>query len=386
MKKILVGSTYTDGISNVFRKMDFEVYTNEMAFEKLNIEKIQSVISKYHMQGVEYVFTLDFFPDIARVTNGMGIKYISWIWDCPHTVLWAKEARYKSNYIFVFDYVQYCTHIDRGFDNIYYLPIAPDAEFFDEVIRNDCGRERKQYEADVTFVGNFYNDDSHDLFSKIKYLPPYVEGYLNSIICAQKCVWGADLLSSAISKEIWDELKKYIRWDLGDRYEDGIYEATMINVLGQRLAKEERMQMSSILVNKYDYALYSGSDLSFNKKLINRGYLDYKKQMPLAFKYSKININITIRSITSGIPLRVMDVLACGGFLITNYQPEIAEYFEDGKDLVIFSDFKDLCEKIDYYLANPAEREMIAQNGLSKVRKLFSLEEKVKQIVSVVEG
>ena len=225
MERILIGSTYTEGIDNTFRKNGFEVYKHNTVFEKSDLDVIRAVIKKYYDLGISYVFTLDFFPDIAKVTKELGVKYISWIWDCPHAVLWAKEARFKTNYIFVFDYIQYCNHIDRGFDNIYYLPIAPDSDFFDEIISADSGRNRKNYEADVTFVGNFYNDEGHDLFAKVKYIPPYVNGYLDSIISAQKHVWGADLLSSAISDDIWNTLKEYIRWDLGNRYEEGFYES-----------------------------------------------------------------------------------------------------------------------------------------------------------------
>lgn len=65
----------------------------------------------------------------------------------------------------------------------------------------------------------------------------------------------------------------------------------------------------------------------------NRGYIDYYSQMPKAFYNAKINLNISLKIIQSGIPLRVLDVLACKGFLITNYQAEIMEYFTPGKIL-----------------------------------------------------
>jgi spore maturation protein CgeB len=94
--------------------------------------------------------------------------------------------------------------------------------------------------------------------------------------------------------------------------------------------------------------------------------------MPQIFRKSKININMTLRCISSGVPLRVMDILAAGGFLITTYQEEIAEYFEDEKDLVIVNSPEEMLEKTDYYLKNDTDRIKIAISGQHKVFNNYS--------------
>ena len=78
--------------------------------------------------------------------------------------------------------------------------------------------------------------------------------------------------------------------------------------------------------------------------------------MPLIFHYSKINLNITSKSIRSGLPLRIFDILGCGGFLLTNYQPELSNYFTPGYDLVCYSSEDELLEKTEYYLSHEKER------------------------------
>ena len=45
--------------------------------------------------------------------------------------------------------------------------------------------------------------------------------------------------------------------------------------------------------------------------------------MPYVFRNSRINLNITLRSIKSGIPLRCMDIYGAGGFLLSNYQTDL---------------------------------------------------------------
>jgi spore maturation protein CgeB len=84
----------------------------------------------------------------------------------------------------------------------------------------------------------------------------------------------------------------------------------------------------------------------------------------------------------SGIPLRVFDVLGCGGFLITNYQHEIAECFENGRELVIYEDIPDLIVKVNYYLTHENERLRIARNGYEKVKSEYTFEKRMKSILS----
>ena len=91
-------------------------------------------------------------------------------------------------------------------------------------------------------------------------------------------------------------------------------------------------------------------------------------------------MNITSKTIESGIPQRIFDILACEGFCITNYQSEIAEYFEEDNELVIYYDMQDLINKVEYYLANEEERKRIAENGYKKVNEAFSLEARVEEM------
>lgn len=387
MKKILITKNYTNGIEKTFAKLGYEMYVLNDQIETKEYQTIYKTVKEYHDRcNLDYVFTLDFAPDMAKVCSELGIEYISWVWDAPHAALWAKEAEYDTNYIFLFDYAQYQTHLQRGLSNIFYLPIAADIDNFEAVIEADGGERASEYGDDVTFVGNLYNDEKHNLYDKILYWPPYVKGYLEALIKAQMLVWGADLLDYSITDNVWNQLKQYVKMDVSDRYRDGFYEATFKNVIGQKIAQLERKEMCSYLAQRFSFTLFTDSDTSYDPVIRKKGHVDYLTQMPLVFRYSKINIHITSRNITSGVPLRVMDVLACKGFLITNYQPEIAEYFELGKELVVFNDFPDLYEKIDYYLAHEDERNEIAEAGYQKVCERFGYLLQIGKIKEVLEG
>lgn len=63
--------------------------------------------------------------------------------------------------------------------------------------------------------------------------------------------------------------------------------------------------------------------------------------------------------------------MGAGGFLISNWQPELAECFEEGKEVVMYYDRNDLMSKIEYYLQNEDERMKIAENGQKKIIEQF---------------
>ena len=93
---------------------------------------------------------------------------------------------------------------------------------------------------------------------------------------------------------------------------------------------------------------------------------------------------MTIRPIQTGLSLRVFDILGCGGFLLTNYQEELPEYYEIGKDVEVFSSGEELVEKADYYLSHEEKRKKIAENGYEKTRAFHTYETRVAQMIRII--
>lgn len=130
--------------------------------------------------------------------------------------------------------------------------------------------------------------------------------------------------------------------------------------------------------------LHTGSDTKCLPKVNNCGLVDTYMQMPLVFRNSKINLNMTAKTIQTGLPLRIFDVLACGGFLITNYQEQLAEVFEVGTDLEVYSCAEELLDKVGYYLKHDDLRMKIAHNGYEKVKNNHTYNIRMKQILGEV--
>jgi spore maturation protein CgeB len=151
-----------------------------------------------------------------------------------------------------------------------------------------------------------------------------------------------------------------------------------------KLAAVERKRTLAALSEKFDVRLYTRSDTSTLPKVHALGGVSTFTQMPKVFHASKINLNITMRPIETGLSLRIWDVLGCGGFLLTNYQAEIPEYFEIGKELETYESTEELMQKVQYYLTHEEERIEIAIAGCEKTAKYHTYEMRLAQMIRVL--
>jgi len=353
-------------------------------FERVIEEKIRG--THYDM-----VFTVNYFPLISNVCERTGVKYVSWTCDNPLISMYHESVFHACNYIFTFDKTNYLEFRGMGVKHIWYLPLAVDTERMDALLgapekperRNATqDSEMRKYRGDVAFVGSLYERNSYD---KIKNrLPEYLRGYFDAVMEAQLNISGANIVEPMLTTNILEQLQEYFQLEKSEGSFSDLGLIFQTTVLGFKIAEIERRRALIELSKHYRVNVYSNSDVSDLLRIQYCGSVDYWSEMPKVFRMSKINLNFTIPNIKSGIPLRIWDVLGCGGFLLTNYQAEIPYYFKEGEDLVCFDSLEDLCEKVGYYLEHEEERKRIAWNGYRKVREKHSYIARIRPILDTV--
>ena len=377
---LLLGHT----VNNI--EQELGSYDVSPEFERVIEEKIRG--THYDM-----VFTVNYFPLISNVCERTGVKYISWTCDNPLISMYHESVFHACNYIFTFDKTNYLEFRGMGVKHIWYLPLAVDTERMDALLGapEEAGRwkaaqdpEMRKYRGDVAFVGSLYERNSYD---KIKNrLPEYLRGYFDAVMEAQLNISGANIVEPMLTTNILEQLQEYFQLEKSEGSFSDLGLIFQTTVLGFKIAEIERRRALIELSKHYKVNVYSNSDVSDLLQIQYCGSVDYWSEMPKVFRMSKINLNFTIPNIKSGIPLRIWDVLGCGGFLLTNYQAEIPYYFKEGEDLVCFDGLEDLCEKVGYYLEHEEERKRIAWNGYHKVREKHSYIERIHTILDTVAG
>ena len=363
------------GMENALKrlKVEYEVYydivdnwDNDEVFAKRFMKKMDS-------KSYSCVLSVNYMPVISDICERMGIRYIAWVYDSPLHIRRLDSMKNSCNRIYFFDRAQADEYRSCGVDGAYYMPLAVEPDVFGktEIGCND-------YRCDVSLLGQLYKSEYYDLCGALSL---YNRGYLEGIIGAQSQITGGFIIDEMLS----DDLVANINNDFS-KAGDGTFSADK-RELSYTLAKEvtgrQRFTALALLQDRCRVNVYSNDVDNRLGKVKFCGYADYYTQMPDAFRKSRINLNISLCTIKTGIPLRILDIMACGGFVLTNAQPELAEYFDIGNEIVVYEDMKDLVMKVRYYLEHDEERLRIARNGYKKVCEEFTFDNRIKTMLEI---
>lgn len=350
--------------------------------EKENISK--NVIEVISQSRFDFVFSLNYFPLIAMVCKACKIIYISWTYDSPYIQLYSDTIHFKTNYAFVFDKAEYLNLRKLGISTVYYLPMAAPAIKYDSI--DIPYAFHAKYDCEISMIGSMYSESKHNLMRKLEEIDEYSRGYIEALINSQKYLYGMDIIEKALDSSLIDNIRELAPMLFPDDQLQSPCWTYNKYFLQREVTKRERYEMLDALSNSFSVRLYTHEATPSLRKVNNLGPLEYYSEMPIAMKCSKINLNISLRSILSGIPLRAMDIMACGGFLLTNFQADFLDFFAPNEDYVFFDSLEDLQRKAEYYLSHEDERLSIAHNGYKKVSDHHSYNHRIRTMLSIAFG
>lgn len=112
------------------------------------------------------------------------------------------------------------------------------------------------------------------------------------------------------------------------------------------------------------------------------GPADYPDGALSAYRRSKVNLGITRIYAGDVVANRVWDVLACGGFLLTDYRPELEKHLAVGKEVVCYHSPEEAVSLAEHYLERPEERRRIAEAGRKAVLARHTLAHRMERILA----
>lgn len=376
---------FTDSSGNHLQVIKYSYDYNEAKVR--NDPEFESDFSKsLKNTSPDFVFSFNFLPVVSKVCKTEGVMYVSWVYDNPEIFLYSYQVINPCNIVLMFDSKQYEIFRNGGIKTVEYLPLAASTRRLDAMIPGN--EEKKKFSADVSFVGSLYTERKQYYEEIAPKLSPYTKEYIDGLIRAQLQIYGTNFIEECLTPEITEEIQK----ESGIcPYPDSVetLEYLFANFIINREATIiERKELLTMLGEHFPIKLYTyNQNKAFSPNGVqNMGPADYFEEMPFIFKLSKINLNFTLRSIQHAIPLRVYDILEAGGFLLSNYQVDLARHFIPDEDFVYFEDRKDLVRKVDYYLKHDNERKAIAKNAHKKISEEHTFDVRVGQIIDIVNS
>lgn len=377
-------------ILQTFESFGITVHTEELEMHDKGVtpQTCSARVAEWILSHpLSFVFSINFFPAISYTCEHFHIPYVCWSVDSPVPELFSNALKNRCNRIFLFDKAQYDFFSPCNPSGIFYLPLATNVKRWEQVVLSMTEYDYTRYGADVSFVGSLYTEKcKYDTLVSQNILSQYTQGFVDGLLEAQFHVYGYnfiyDNLTDRVIREIADADPQFYHGT--DTFMDTDRYLVAHQYLGMKLAAVERQRTLAALSEKFSVALYTRSDVSALPHIQARGGVSTLTEMPKVFQASRINLNITMRPIETGLSLRVWDVLGCGGFLLTNYQSELPSYFEIGKDLDAYESQEELMEKVQYYLSHEEERVEIAIHGYEKTARLHSYENRLAEMLRIL--
>lgn len=311
------------------------------------------------------VLSINFFPLLAVAANEHGIPYISWSYDSPLSEQLTEYFHFDTNRIFLFDRSEVEIFQSKGFKNVYHLTLAVNTKRLNKL--SFSPEINKKFSSEISFVGNLYSSPLNDL---LYCADDYIKGYCEALFQSQFRIYGCNFVENAISDDLIKSLNaSYSKYGTTDIK---LTKRGLAYAINSQITHVERKILLESLAEKHEVKFYSMSQNDLNKNVKQLGPVKYFEEMNAVFRNSLLNLCPTLKSISSGIPLRALDILGSGGVLFANYQTELAEHFVDGKDVIMYESLEDAIEKADYYLTNNNLLPDIASAGFQKAKTNFS--------------
>ena len=324
-------------------------------------------------------FGMDREGRLAELLDSLGLPLASWFVDNPHLILAQYPAQARPNTaVFTWDADNEGSLRAQGFEHVSYLPLATDTHRF----RPDLPAGPQAWRADVSFVGDSMARAVTDSVAACGDFPWLTEHYIDVATAFVRSE------SRAVSDVLVEEFpalfpayaaltdpkdrlacESLITWEATRQYR-----WQCVNALaGHR----------SLIVGDVDGWRGAFQDTA-HLNILPR--LDYYADLPRLYPLSRISLNCTSRQMKGAVNQRVFDVPACGGFVLTDNQPQLAQLFEPGLEVLTYADPAEIPERLASLLRDGTLRRKISAAARWRIGAEHTYEHRIAKLCHVMRA
>jgi len=348
--------------------IDIERYDRKVPINAIDYDEVELLFRT--LERYDLAISQNFSSTIAEACHRKHIPYVSWIYDAPQSQAYNKEAVYDECYLFTFDKNQKIRLEKAGVKHVYHQPLAANITMTSAL--NISDEDIRRFSSDLSFVGTMYKTTYYnELYNG---MPLSMRDHFDRVIAENFCLWNGNSIYNQLEPMEIEAIYRIMN-------KEGLAESKIpLEYLIESLmfpveiSGRERKALLNEASKVCDVAIYTRNPDTFRSELMGRVYppVDGETDLYKVYYSSKINLNVSLHSIESGIPQRVFDIMAVGGFVLSNFQAEIAELFEVDKEIVTYRSIDEYLDKVKYYLLHEEQRIRIGINGYLKVRDNYT--------------
>jgi spore maturation protein CgeB len=354
----------------------------------------ESLHARLAASPCDAVFTLNFHPLVAEICHRNHVPFVAWnIDNLARSDFCDPRFAFPETLLFLIDKPSLDIYRSKGYPHVFYLPIGTNLQHFKPAEPDSGEAPRPPYS--ISFVGCSMVRQGNEF-----------PGVINSL--QQRAARAQNELDRVMYTRVRQMLERIVEEECNRFFQPGLHgqlqqasrllRFNMARVLwpdpdffhiipAKEISSRKRLALVRQLseVSTVDLFGDEGWQVLAGRRIRCHGPADYARQTPRIYQQSRINLNIEKIYNTASLNLRIIDAMACGGFVLTEPVDDLKDYFSDGRELAVYGSAEELREKAGYYLAHEQERRAVAARGMQTVRAQFSLEGRIQEMMQTVE-
>lgn len=375
-----MGGVVVTDIAESLRSEGYSVFPLEI--RRWEEEETEYAIKKLHL---ERVITVNFNQGVAMACQEQGVPMVIWDVDPKTNRTPVSPPSAKNLRVLTIREANVETLKASGFTDVGYLPVGVDVEKRRPMELKP--NEQDRYAAPVSFVGSSLIQRARRF--KRLFLQLYAsfdsagtesfeetEERLESLLAAERVDYSTYVTDKLVEESFGEFLQAAQRCGTPDDPQKWVAEI---------VASQKRIAYVSALA---DESIHVWGDSEWkriatkNRGMRYMGAASFGHEMTLVYNGAGINVDVNRIYQPDVVPLRVFDVLACGGFLIAEHSEALEHLFTIGEELESYRTLEELEQKVAHYLAHPDEARAIGERGLAAVRERHTMRLRVKQLLA----
>jgi spore maturation protein CgeB len=291
---------------------------------------------------------MDTLGIFGRFFEDVRIPYVSWFTDPPHMILYGRDL-YLSDYVVAATWERaYLPQYQRlGFKHVHFMPHAADPAMF-------SGAPEIHTERALAFVGTSMIEQTREAFEKHEHLPHVVAAMQQAFDAGRINRHNYNLgLEAMLDPEIIAPLDASERRNLELLIN---YEATR----RQRLELVQALAPLGVLVR--------GDENWRSVYAKVGGPVDFFRDLAGFYRGTAVNVNNTSLQMECAVNQRVFDCPAAGGFLLSDAQPDMEQFFDLGKEAIVYHSLDEAHDLAAWYTDHPEERLAITEAARRRIQ------------------